>query len=95
MARTPPPTPDLAGIPTCIANSPDASYIPHVTMIVLTILHISLDIKTSLLQGVTPSLAITAPNLAKSLAVASMEHCLKYKSSTSSTSPSKAPVLFI
>ena len=32
-AITPPPTPDFAGIPTLIANSPDASYIPQVLVL--------------------------------------------------------------
>ena len=77
VAIIPPPTPDFAGTPTCTANSPDASYIPQVTIIVLNYLEISLEIKTSSFQGATPSFAITAENIAKSLAVASIEHCLK------------------
>ena len=92
LMHIPPPTPDLAGIPTFIANSPDASYMPHVTIKVLTILDTSFTyylFHHSLYQyhKIARFIAI----LAKSTASISKEHCLKYKSNTSSTSPSINP----
>ena len=74
--KIPPPTPDFEGTPTFIANSPEPSYIPQVVISVLAIVAMcSLTIRSPFFR--MPPLAKNNPILAKSIAVTSIEHCLK------------------
>ncbi|SID22210.1 Uncharacterised protein [Mycobacteroides abscessus subsp. abscessus] len=78
----PPETPLFAGIPILIANSPEALYMPQVTIKVLQIRAMSLGMISPPVRGSFPSSAKTRPILARFRQFISIAHCLVYKSSS-------------
>ena len=76
-AAMPPPTPLLAGKPTVMANSPEPSYIPQVSISARMALALSGGISCSPEPGQAPWFASTALICAMSTAVTFTEHIRK------------------